>query len=49
MEAEEAVFRAQLMKKFAEDDRIELLNDQKKRMKCQEHKREVERLIEVFY
>merc|ERR1719440_605408 len=43
---EEAKFRAQLMAKFAEDDRIEQLNDQRRRMKVQEHKREVERLMQ---
>merc|ERR1719316_1024970 len=43
--AEEDKFRAQLMAKFAEDDRIEQLNDQKRRMKIQTHKREVERLL----
>jgi hypothetical protein len=50
-DAEEAVFRTQLMAKFAEDDRIEQLNEQKRRMKVQVHRREVERLIEVrgFY
>merc|ERR1719421_2151625 len=32
---EEERFRAQLMAKFAEDDRIEQLNDQKRRMKIQ--------------
>merc|ERR1712192_18884 len=46
-EAEEAVFREKLMAKFAEDDRIEALNDQKRRMKVQVHKREVERLIQA--
>merc|ERR1712118_204565 len=42
---EEEKFRVQLMAKFAEDDRIEQLNDQKRRMKIQKHRREVERLI----
>merc|ERR1719456_2161076 len=42
---EEDKFRKQLLTKFAEDDRIEQLNDQKRRMKVQEHKREVERLL----
>ncbi len=45
-EKEEAAFRAKLLEKFAEDDRIELLNEQKKRMKVVQHKREVERLVE---
>merc|ERR1719335_549534 len=43
---EEAEFRKKLLAKFAEDDRIELLNEQKKRQKMIIHKREVERLIE---
>merc|ERR1711981_379120 len=42
---EEEKFRVQLMAKFAEDDRIEQLNDQKRRMKIQKHRREVERLL----
>ena len=32
------------MEKFAEDDRIDQMNAQKRRMKELEHKREVERL-----
>jgi hypothetical protein len=35
-----------MMAKFAEDDRIEQMNAQKRRMKQQEHRRAVERLIE---
>lgn len=35
-----------MLAKFAEDDRIEQLNAQKRRMKQQEHKRAVEKLIE---
>lgn len=35
-----------MMAKFAEDDRIEQMNAQKRRMKQLEHKREVEKLIE---
>merc|ERR1719235_38372 len=42
---EEERFRESLMLKFAEDDRIEQLNDQKRRMKIQTHRREVERLL----
>merc|ERR1711959_562697 len=42
---EEEHFREQLMAKFAEDDRVSQLNDAKRRMKIQKHKREVERLI----
>lgn len=34
------------MAKFAEDDRIEQMNAQKRRMKQQEHKRAVEELLE---
>ena len=33
-----------MMEKFAEDDRIDQMNAQKRRMKELEHKREVERL-----
>ena len=35
-----------MMAKFAEDDRIEQMNAQKRRMKQLEHRRAVERLIE---
>ena len=34
------------MEKFAEDDRIEQMNAQKRRMKQLEHKRAVEELIQ---
>ncbi|XP_064387489.1 meiosis-specific nuclear structural protein 1-like [Halichondria panicea] len=44
---EEEMFRQQMMAKFAEDDRIEQMNAQKRRMKQLEHRREVERLIDV--
>lgn len=37
-------FKEQMLKKFAEDDRIEQMNAQKRRMKELEHKKEVERL-----
>lgn len=43
---EEEAFRKIMMAKFAEDDRIEQMNAQKRRMKQLEHKREVEKLIE---
>lgn len=43
---EEEAFRRIMMAKFAEDDRIEQMNAQKRRMKQLEHKREVEKLIE---
>merc|ERR1719410_722985 len=35
-----------MMEKKAEDDRIELMNSQKKRMKLLQHKREVEQMLE---
>lgn len=35
-----------MLEKFAEDDRIEQMNAQKRRMKQLEHKRAVEKLIE---
>eukprot|EP00960_Hanusia_phi_P072140 767712-Hanusia_phi.AAC.4 len=35
-----------MLAKFAEDERIEQMNAQRRRMKMMEHKREVERLIE---
>ena len=38
-------FRAQMMAKFAEDDRIEQMNAHKRRMKLLEHKRAVEELL----
>lgn len=43
---EEEAFRQKMMDKFAEDDRIEQMNAQRRRMKQLEHKREVEKLIE---
>ncbi len=43
---EEEAFRKMMLAKFAEDDRIEQMNDRKRRMKQLEHKREVEKLIE---
>ena len=35
-----------MLAKFAEDDRIEQMNAQRRRMKQQEHKRAVENLID---
>ena len=35
-----------MLEKFAEDDRIEQMNAQKRRMKQLEHKKAVEKLIE---
>ena len=46
-EAEEEEFRRVMLERFAEQDRIEQMNAQKRRMKMQEHKREVERLASV--
>lgn len=43
---EEDAFRQMMMAKFAEDDRIEQMNAQKRRMKQLEHKRAVEKLLE---
>ena len=37
-------FKRKLMEKFAEDDRLEQMNAQRRRMREQEHKREIERL-----
>ena len=39
-------FFLQMLEKFAEDDRIEQMNAQKRRMKQLEHKKAVEKLIE---
>eukprot|EP00775_Hariotina_reticulata_P009667 gene9667-9826_t len=44
--AEEEAFRAAMMAKFAEDDRIEQLNAQRRRMKIAEHKCSVDALLE---
>ncbi|NXN34695.1 MNS1 protein, partial [Rhinoptilus africanus] len=46
MREEEEAFRQQMLAKFAEDDRIEQMNAQKRRMKQLEHRRAVEKLIE---
>nr|KAF6485987.1 meiosis specific nuclear structural 1 [Rousettus aegyptiacus] len=43
---EEEIFRKAMLAKLAEDDRIELMNAQKQRMKQLEHRRAVEKLIE---
>lgn len=37
-------FKDKLMQKFAEDERLEQMNAQKRRMREQDHKREIERL-----
>ncbi|KFP73003.1 PREDICTED: meiosis-specific nuclear structural protein 1, partial [Apaloderma vittatum] len=46
MQEEEEAFRQQMMAKLAEDDRIEQMNAEKRRMKQLEHRRAVEQLIE---
>ncbi|KAM8804412.1 meiosis-specific nuclear structural protein 1 [Eudromia elegans] len=46
MQEEEEAFRQEMLAKFAEDDRIEQMNAQKRRMKQLEHRRAVEKLIE---
>ncbi|ELU11376.1 hypothetical protein CAPTEDRAFT_151678 [Capitella teleta] len=43
---EEEQFKKEMLAKFAEDDRIEQMNVQKRRMKQAEHKRAVEKLLE---
>jgi len=43
--AEEAKIKENLLRKFAEDDRLEQMNEQKRRMKVEQHKREAERLV----
>merc|ERR1712176_1341131 len=45
--AEEARLKEILMAKFAEDDRIEQMSEQKRRMKVEQHKREAQRLVEL--
>lgn len=40
----EMEFRRNMMERFAKEDKLEQLAQQKRRMKEQEHKREVERL-----
>lgn len=44
--AEEDSFRRAMLDKFAMDDKLEQMNAQKRRMRQQEHKREVETLIQ---
>ncbi|KAM4661130.1 meiosis-specific nuclear structural protein 1 isoform 2-T9 [Amazona ochrocephala] len=46
MQEEEQAFRQQMLDKFAEDDRLDQLNAQKRRMKQLEHRRAVEKLIQ---
>lgn len=40
----EGEFKRKLLEKFAEDDRLEQMNAQRRRMRELEHKREIERL-----
>merc|ERR1719316_831192 len=44
---EDARIKEVLLKKFAEDDRLEQMNDRKRRLKLEEHKREANRLLEL--
>ncbi|GLC44575.1 hypothetical protein PLESTB_001320800 [Pleodorina starrii] len=44
--AEEEAFKQSMLAKFAEDDRLEQMNAQKRRMRLAEHQREVQRLID---
>lgn len=46
LKEEEEAFGQAMLAKFAEDDRIEQMNAQKRRMKQLEHRREVEKLIQ---
>ena len=39
--------REELMKKFAEDDRLEQVSEHKRRMKLEQHKREADRLVDL--
>lgn len=43
---EELAFRDAMLQKFAEEDRLEQMSAQRRRMKQAEHKKEVERLLE---
>lgn len=43
---EEEEFKQRMLAKFAEDDRLEQMNAQKRRMRLADHQREVQRLIE---
>ncbi|XP_038276033.2 meiosis-specific nuclear structural protein 1 isoform X1 [Dermochelys coriacea] len=46
LQEEEETFRQKMLAKFAEDDHIEQMNAQKRRMKQLEHRKAVEKLIE---
>ncbi|XP_001378038.4 meiosis-specific nuclear structural protein 1 [Monodelphis domestica] len=43
---QEEIFRQNMLAKFAEDDRIELMNAHKQRMKQYEHRKAIEKLIQ---
>ena len=43
--AEEDEFRRRTLERFAEEDRLEQMNAQKRRLKVAEHVREVNRLV----
>lgn len=45
-EEEEQAFRQKMLDKFAEDDRIEQMNTNKRRMRALEHGREVQKMLE---
>ncbi|KAJ1618828.1 tumor suppressor, Mitostatin-domain-containing protein [Pavlovales sp. CCMP2436] len=45
--AEEDIFRSEMLSKFAEDDRVEQMNAQKRRQKQMEHRHEIERLLDL--
>lgn len=44
---EEEKIRAEALRKFAEDDRLEQMSEHKRRMKHEQHKREAERLVQL--
>ena len=46
MKKEDDHFRAKMLEKFAEDDRIDQLNSQRRRQKQIEHRHAIERLLE---
>merc|ERR1719281_1307868 len=43
---EEDAFRDQLMQKFLNDERLEKMNSERRRIRIQNHKKEVERLLQ---
>lgn len=47
VQQDEDRIRDTLMKKFAEDERLEQMNDQRRRMRVETHKREAERLVNL--